>query len=167
MTNATKIITTLLIFLAGLTSQVLARAESFPDGFLTFVVAIYTPQKGAFLDAVREDQRFKDSNCAWQDVPVTGQARRKFIPAPYQVGQTVGHMRTRYSVFVIECSTEVTEEIFALLGKVSLDLTQQQSNYPIKITANIATSGPGPTGCYPRNCNGTMQKTYVPCGPLC
>ena len=117
--------------------------------------------------AVRGDSRFSESNCAWPEQPVTGKARYKFLPAPYQAGQTRFFMRANYSVFVIECSTEVTEGIFALLGKVSLDFTQQHSDYPIKITANIATSGAGPSGCFPRNCNGTMQKTYVPCGPLC
>ena len=167
MNNITKLRLVLAIFIAELALQFPAMAETFPDGFLTFVVAIHTPQKGTFLDEVKGDPRFHASNCSWQDVPVTGQARRKFIPAPYQAGQTVGHMRANYLVFTIECSTDVTEDIFALMGKVSLEQTQLDSSYPIKITTTIATSGPGPTGCFPRNCNGTMMKTYVPCGPLC
>lgn len=165
--NFKKVLSIFVISLAGMTSQILANAEDFPDGFLIFVVAIHKGDMVAFLNTVRGDPRYNESNCAWQVAPVNGVARRKFIPAPYQAGQTVGHMRANYSVFVIECSTEVTEGIFALLGKVSLDFTQENSDYPIKITATIATSGAGPTGCYPRNCNGTMQKTYVPCGPLC
>jgi hypothetical protein len=145
-----------------------ARAQTtFPDGYLSLAVAIANTALPEFQTTLVADPRYAGSNCDMNVKTLASSKAKRFLPRPYKAGQTRASIARDYSVIVVVCATSVTDGIFTLLGEKSLQFTKTHPSTPVQITAMVASSLAGPSGCFPRNCNGSLRKSLSPCGPLC